>query len=99
MWDGKGIADKPFSDPSSSTYHEYQTYKLGLLLYTSNVLGIPLDYESELLNRLAFQQAADGGFTTGYRIDLVPQGYTNTETTSIVLIGLESLGCSSPTVQ
>jgi hypothetical protein len=98
MWDGRGIADKPFSDQNSTSYHEYQTYKLGLLLYTSNVLGTHLEYQGKLLNRLWLQQAANGGFVTGYRMDGVPEGSTNTETTSIVLISLESSGYS-PTAQ
>jgi hypothetical protein len=97
MWDGKGIADKPFSDQNSTSYHEYRTYKLGLLLYTSNVLGTPLEFKGELLNRLWLQQAENGGFITGYNVNGVPQGSTNTETTSIVLISLESLGCSYAT--
>jgi hypothetical protein len=92
MWHEKGIADKPFSEPSSPTYHEYQTYKLGLLLYTSNVLGRHLDFAGELLNRLWLQQDEDGGFITGYNINGDSVGYTNSETTSIVLISLESLG-------
>ena len=84
MWDGKGLADGAFST-------HYETYKLGLLLYTSKVLECPLEFEEELLNRLWLQQAENGGFITGYLPNGAPIGNTNSETTAIVLISLESL--------
>jgi hypothetical protein len=84
MWDGKGLADAAFST-------HYETYKLGLLLYTSKVLECPLEFEEELLNRLWLQQAENGGFITEYLPNGAPVGSTNGETTAIVLISFESL--------
>ena len=84
MWDGKGIADNVFFASK-----KYETYKLGLLLYISEVLDCPLDFEAQLINRLWTVQAKNGGFHTHYLPNGAPDGDTNSETTAIVLLSLQ----------
>jgi hypothetical protein len=82
MWDGVGINDK-------ATDSHYATYKLGLLLYTSKVLEIKLDFETQLIATIwNMQDKTSGGIITSYKPDGTPFGDTNTETTSIIIIAL-----------
>jgi hypothetical protein len=84
MWDGVGINDK-----AAKADGHYATYKLGLLLYTSKVLGIKLDFETQLIATIwKLQDETTGGVITGYKPDGTPFGDTNTETTSITIIAL-----------
>jgi hypothetical protein len=84
MWDGVGINDKATKDEGY-----YATYKLGLLLYTSKVLGIKLDFETQLIATIwNMQDKTSGGIITSYKPDGTPFGDTNTETTSIIIIAL-----------
>jgi hypothetical protein len=84
MWDGVGINDK-----AAKADGHYATYKLGLLLYTSKVLGIKLDFETQLIATIwKLQDETTGGIITGYKPDGTPIGNTNTETTSITIIAL-----------
>lgn len=85
MWDGIGISDTVFPK-----YGKYSTYKLGLLLYASEVIGYPLEFEDELITRLKSMQAESGGFITDYLPDGTPEGDTNTETTAIAVLALET---------
>lgn len=95
MFNGAGFVDLPFTDPSSSSYGQYQTYKLALFLYASTRLGQPTS--GTAFSLLLEMQAKDGGFYTGYY-----EGYshgrttTNTETTSLALLALEGIKDSSP---
>ncbi len=82
MWDGVGMYDKAING-------KYATYKLGLLLYTSKVLGHKLDFETQLIATIwKMQDETTGGIITGYKPDGTPFGDTNTETTSIIIIAL-----------
>jgi len=81
MWDGMGIYDK-----ATRVDGLYETYKLGLLLYTSKVLNYKLPFEHQLIERVWRQQATNGGIITRYKPDGEPFGDTNTETTAIVVI-------------
>jgi hypothetical protein len=84
MWDGVGINDK-----ATKADGYYATYKLGLLLYTSKILGIKLDFEAQLIATIwRMQDKTTGGIITGYKPDGTPLGDTNTETTSITIIAL-----------
>jgi len=84
MWDGTGINDK-----ATKADGYYATYKLGLLLYTSKVLGIKLDFETQLIATIwNTQDKTSGGIITSYKTDGTPLGDTNTETTSIIIIAL-----------
>ena len=82
MFDGIGLRDAPFSATG-----QYQTYKLALYIYSSTVLGQPVD-ERALLTLLTLQ-AQSGGFYTGYSPDYSTGAtLTNTETTSLVALAL-----------
>ena len=84
MWDGIGIYDK-----ATKTDGIYATYKLGLLLYTSKVLGIKLDFETQLIATIwKMQDKTTGGIITGYKPNGTPFGDANTETTTITIIAL-----------
>jgi hypothetical protein len=88
MWDGVGINDK-----AAKADGYYATYKLGLLLYTSKVLGIKLDFETELIATIwNMQDQTTGGIITDYYPNGEPVEYANanTETTSITIIALTS---------
>ncbi|NPA47110.1 MAG: hypothetical protein GXO14_00515 [Thermococci archaeon] len=87
MWDGSGFRDKAFSGV-------YQSYKCALFIYLYRALGEPESGRgiyvrcSEVLTEL---QSKDGGIVTGYRVRdgrIIPVGDPNTETTSMVAIGL-----------
>lgn len=82
MWDGMGLADKAYNGTGV-----YETYKLGLLLYTSKTIGRPLGFEEELSQRIWRQQDPyTGGIRVNYYPDGTPIDDTNTETTAIVII-------------
>lgn len=87
-WDGKGLADKGFTDPNSPSFGKYETYKLALLLFTSKVLGEELDYERDLSARIWECQHKNGGIITHYLLDGTPdpKADANSETTSLVLL-------------
>ena len=89
MWDGNGFRDRTFDGT-------YQTYKCALFVYLYRALGEPGKGEeiyvkcSETISSL---QAGNGGVITGYRLEngrIVPEGDTNTETTSIVALACYS---------
>jgi hypothetical protein len=87
MWDGKGIWDN-----ATQADGMYTTYKLALLLYTSKILGVKLNFEAEIVNRIWRQQNQDtGGIISHYFYDGTPHGDTNTETTAIVVIAKPSI--------
>ena len=84
MWDGVGICDK-----AAKADGTYATYKLALLLYTSKILGIKLDFEEQLIVTIwKMQDETTGGIITNYKQDGTPIGDENTETTSITIIAL-----------
>ncbi len=87
MWDGRGINDKAFSDNQSSTYNQYQTYKLALLIYASKILNISLPKKADLQARMWSMQRDDGGLWTGYNGNLQPSSTdANTETTALAIL-------------
>jgi hypothetical protein len=99
MYNGVGINDSVYSDPASSSYHQYQTYKLALYLLAGKTLGqsVPPSVEAVLLK---MQDNTTGGFYTGYDSSYSPAGTTeNVETTSLAILALtaptEALSTSS----
>jgi len=88
-FNGIGITDIVYSSPQSSSYHQYQTYKLALYVYTATLLGqkVPL---SALVN-LIRMQSTSGGFYTGYDASYSDDGtLTNTETTCLAIMALQA---------
>lgn len=86
MWDKIGI-----NDTATKVDGFYTTYKLALLLYTSNVLGKRLAFEFELVMRIwSLQRETDGGIVTNYFANGTLFGDVNTETTSSVIISILS---------
>jgi len=86
MWDKIGI-----NDTATKVDGFYTTYKLALLLYTSNVLGKRLAFEFELVMRIwSLQRETDGGIVTNYFANGTLFGDANTETTSSVIISILS---------
>lgn len=92
-FDGIGIADSAYSDPSSSSYHVYQTYKLALYLYAVACTGQrSTDTNFSLLNStlLSLQDKATGGFFTGYYPTPATHSTgVNTETTALATLAIE----------
>ena len=89
MFDGIGLADLPFNQT-----RQYQTYKLALFIFASVVLGQPVN--GTALSTLLMMQAPDGGFYTGYDANYSHgTTLTNTETTSLALLALESVSQGS----
>ncbi len=89
-WNGIGFADLPYTSTSSSSYGKYQTYKLALYIYTSRLLNIT--YDPTALKTLLGLQASDGGFYTCYSQNGSDDGcLTNTETTALCVLALQSL--------
>jgi hypothetical protein len=90
MWDENGFADKAYSDQNSTSYHIYQTYKLGLALILSNDLKIiNSSVNNKISSIIKLCQNQDGGVITGYElhngsIERSQFAATNTETTAIV---------------
>ncbi len=87
MWDGQGFADKAYF--AVEGHHLYTTYKLALALYVARIIGETLD--ENVRQALLAKQASSGGFTTLYDAQGVPQGDTNTETTSYAILALIAL--------
>jgi len=83
MWDGNGFADEAFH-----THNYYATYKLGLFYFINKMLGKgSFEFEKELIQQVWQCQDNNGGFKTDYCGDgSFPPCYTNTETTSIILL-------------
>jgi len=81
MWDGNGFKDKAFDG-------SYATYKLGLFYFVNKMLGKgSFAFEKELIQRTWQCQDSNGGFKTNYYGNgSFPICYTNTETTSIILL-------------
>jgi hypothetical protein len=86
LYDGRGFDDQAFC------CGQYQTYKLALYDYVGKILGVVLP--PGLDASLARLQAPNGGFYTGYVADFAPVGSTNTETTSLAILAL-----NTPTVK
>ena len=85
MFDGNGLNDSVFQ--SGPLAGQYQTYKLALYIYASEVLNyqIPTIAETNLLN----MQGTSGGFYTGYDANFLDNGTnTNAETTSLAILAL-----------
>ena len=93
-----GLQDLGFTTPygegqATGNPHAYATYKLGLLLYVSGILGIHLPFESHVVNRIwSMQNQTSGGIFT----HIMPDGGsgtsdTNTETTAMVILGMTSV--------
>ena len=97
VWDGRGFADQAYTDPESQSRHEYQTYKLALYVYASELTGEP--YDSVAFNQLLKMQAmggpGSGCFNTGYTSSLVNDTGVNTETTSLALLALSPVPCET----
>jgi hypothetical protein len=89
-WDGTGFRDKAFNEPSSDSYHQYQTYKLALYIYASKELGSGL--KENILNMLMSLQSTTGqnkgGFYTCYAVTNNRLCLTNTETTAIAALAI-----------
>ena len=84
MFDGVGFRDLPYNQMG-----QYQTYKLALYVYASEVLNRPFDEAA--LSTLLAMQAKTGGFYTGYDASKSTDGtLTNTETTSLAILALSS---------
>ncbi len=95
-YDGKGMNDTAYTSNTSPEYGIYQTYKAALYLTVLNTLSQQIP--PSLVPTILHAQGTDGGFHTGYN----PTGsFTgtkeNAETTSIVMLALESFP-SSPDV-
>jgi len=93
MWDGNGFRDAAFEK-----HHFYATYKLGLFYFLNRMLCKgSFEFERELIERVWHCQDKNGGFKTDYYADgSFPSGcQTNTETTSIILLG--DIPCTVPT--
>jgi len=86
MWDGNGIADSPFRNPSDPQYLRYATYKLALLLYISHKLDESLPFSSQMAQTIWRMQAYNGGIITNYVDTNIPIGMVNTETTALVVL-------------
>jgi hypothetical protein len=87
-WDGIGFRDKAF-DESVRTRGQgsYETYKLGLFYLLAKTIGKEVSFEQELVQRVWKCQDENGGFRTHYYENGFPEdSYTNTETTSIILL-------------
>jgi len=92
LFDGRGFRDRPYVDPTSSQYHQYQTFKLALYVYAGVVLDQPINMTA--MSALLGMQASNGGFLTGY--DGSYSTSTNTETTSLAIIAMESVLYQEP---
>ena len=86
MWDGNGIADSSFRNPSDPQYLRYATYKLALLLYVSHKLNESLPFSYQINQTIWSMQAYNGGIITNYMSTNIPIGVVNTETTALVVL-------------
>jgi hypothetical protein len=103
-FDGVGIKDIPFKTMNSSSFNEYQTYKLALYLYAGACLGTQTgdpNYPKLLSILLMQQDNSTGGFYSGYYfgglrsasylLTLPSTPHPNTETTALAALALELL--------
>jgi hypothetical protein len=88
FWDGNGLADKPYVDPTDGQYQRYATYKLALLLYVAQKLNATEDvpFWNQAVNTIWRMRTDDGGIITNYALHGTPVGIANTETTGIVVL-------------
>jgi hypothetical protein len=86
MWDGNGIADSPFRNPSDPQYQRYATYKLALLLYVAQKLNETLPFKDQIAQTIWNMQAYNGGIITNYLDPNLPIGVVNSETTALVVL-------------
>jgi hypothetical protein len=85
MYHGAGFNDSAFQTGNETG--QYQTYKLALYIYVSEVLGY--QYPASMQSNLLRMQAPSGGFYTGYYGNLsTGMTSTNTETTSLAILAL-----------
>jgi hypothetical protein len=82
MFDGVGFRDLPYNQTG-----QYQTFKVALYVYASDILKQPVNETA--LTTLLRMQAENGGFYTGYNSSFSPdRTLTNTETTSLAILAL-----------
>lgn len=101
-FDGRGIVDRAYSSANSSSYNQYQTYKLALYVYSTVCLGqnqSSMSFVSAKQELLGLQNPATGGFITGYAFSSgsgsnATASSVNTETTALAALALEAY--SSP---
>jgi len=89
-FDGIGFADKPFTSNESTSYHQYQTYKLALYIYATKLLGYsyPQSALDQLVSMSATSGADAGGFYTCYGSDSKPACGTNAESTALAVLAM-----------
>ncbi|MBI5884129.1 MAG: hypothetical protein HZB91_13625 [Elusimicrobia bacterium] len=85
MWDDTGFLDK-------EVFHRqfYSAETLGLALIAGGRVQADLPMKTKILQQLARQQDASGGFAPDFSGDGKPAGMASAKTTSIVLLGLAS---------
>ena len=89
MFDGIGFKDKAFYADGNS----YATYKIALWKIASTRTGFA--DTRELTNLIGdLQNRITGGIYTHYASDLLPRGFTNAETTSLVVMAFDINCCS-----
>ena len=89
MYDGIGFNDTAFQQGSAGGV--YQTYKLALYIYVANELGEQVP-SSVFTNLMRMQNTDSGGFCTGYLSNFSNDNTsTNTETTCLAILELESV--------
>ena len=94
LFNGTGFVDLPYTQPGPQ-HHQYQTYKLALYVYASIALDQPINMT--VLSILLSMQDSDGGFYTGYNGSYSSEGtLTNSETTSLAILALESIQSQEP---
>ena len=86
FWDGRGLADNSFLNPSDTQYLRYTTYKLALLLYVAEKLQEELSFWNQAVETIWRMQTYNGGMVTNYVGQDAPIGGANTETTAIVVL-------------
>lgn len=97
-WDGIGFADSAFTDPKSQSFGQYQAYKLALYIYASELTDEPYSMSAfyQLLKMQASGTKDDGCFYTGYGSNFTAKTGVNTETTSLAILALNPISCSTP---
>jgi len=103
MWDGTGLRDKGYrleygEGQAEGFSHAYATYKLGLLLFAAGKLSLKLPFQQDVIARVwSVQNQTNGGIFT----HITPDGgwgesETNTETTTLVILGMTSIRNQPP---
>lgn len=93
-WDGTGLNDAAHRADEEG---RYETYKLALLLYVADRVGVELEFRPELEARIWRQQdPVTGGIHTHFAANQDRMGDTNVETTSLVLIAYSVGDVHSP---